>query len=192
VANAGTHFPTLPDRQPPIFLAARDACQDSIEEIQSKLLSIALQQARIQVRIRTLRHAICALIHAFGPTILYGEQPVVCETSHTATCGQPPMIDLCRTILRESKQWLTLSQIHDAIRFKYPSSTARFLKPGTALSNALRTLHRHRVIETKLNAGIREWRAVSEPANLVSERHGSEGCDTNQPSAACTPTFTEL
>ena len=143
MANAGTHFPTLPDRQLPIFLP-RDACQDSIEEIKRKLLSIALQQARIQVRIRILRHAMSALIHAFGPTILYGEQPVVCETSHTAACGQPPIIDLCRTILRESKQWLTLSQIHDAIRVRYPSSTVRFLKPGTALSNALRTLHRHK------------------------------------------------
>jgi len=161
VANVGTQFPTLPDRQLPIF-SAKDAGQDSIEEIQRKLLSIALQQAQIQVRIRILRHAMSALIHAFGPTILYGEGPVVCEASHTATCGHLPMIDLCRTILRESKQWLTLSQIHDAIRIKYPSSTVRFLKPGTALSNALRSLHRHRAIETKLNVGIREWRLVIE------------------------------
>jgi hypothetical protein len=161
VANGDAQFPALPDRQVAMFLAG-EAYHDSPEEIQTKLLSLALQQTQIQTRIRILRHAMSALIQAFGPAILCGGQPPVCQPSQPATCGQPPMIDLCRTILRESKQWLTFSQIHDAIRINYPFCLGRFLQPGTAVSNALRTLHRHGAAETKLNLGIREWRLVSE------------------------------
>ena len=182
MANGDTQFPALPDRQVAIF-SAREAYHDSTEEIQRKLLSLALQQAEIQTRIRILRHAVSALIQAFGPASLCGDQPLVCEASHLVTCGQPPMIDLCRTILRESKQWLTFGQIRDAMRIKYPFSMDRFLQPGTAVSNALRTLLRHGAVETKLNLGIREWRLVSEQAGTVSEWHGSGRRSTDRPNA---------
>jgi len=105
------------------------------------------------------------LIQAFGPAILCGNHLMVGEASHPPTCGHPDTIDLCRTILRESKQqWLTLRQIHAAIQTKYPFSMSQFLKPGTALSNALRTLRRRGAVETRLNLGIKEWRLMSEPA----------------------------
>lgn len=163
MANGGTQFAIFPDRQLAIF-SEGEAYLDSTEEIQGKLSSLRLRQAEIQTRIRILRHALSTLILAFGPAILCGDHPVVCDASHAATCGHPPMIDLCRTILGESRQWLTLRQIDEAIRVKYPFSMSRFLKPGTAISNALRTLHRRKAVETKLNSGIREWRSVSEQA----------------------------
>ena len=163
MANAGTQFPSLPDHQLGIP-SASEAFYDSAEEIQKKLLSLALQQTQVQTRIRILRHAMSVLIQSFGPAILCGDLPMVCEASHPSTCGHPDTIDLCRTILRDSQQWLTLRQIHAAIETKCPFSMSRFLKPGTALSNALRTLRRRGAVETKLNSGIREWHLVSEQA----------------------------
>jgi hypothetical protein len=162
VPNGDTQFPPLPDFQPPIVSATQAYPHDSSEEIQRNLLALAVQQAQIQTRIRTLRHAISALVQAFGPTILCGDYPVICERLRPITSAHPPMMDVCRMILTGSRQWLTLSQILDAVRIKYPSTMGRFLKPGTALSNALRALHRHGVVETKLKSGVREWRFASE------------------------------
>ena len=165
MANGCTQY-SLPDSQQTIFPDTQ-AYRGSREEIQMKLLSLGLQQAQIQTRIRILQHAMAALIQAFGPAILCDNQ-VVCEPSHPAMSGPPLMIDLCRMILGESKQWLTLREIHETIRIKYPFSTRGFLKPGTAISNALRTLCRHREVETELHSGIRQWRSVREQVRVIS------------------------
>lgn len=166
MANSDTQVASLPDAQVVIY-QDRTACQDSREEIQTKLLSLGLQQAQIQNRIHILQHAMAALIRAFGPAILC-DHPVVCEPWLPAVSGRPVMIDLCQMILVESKHWLTLRQIHETIRIKYPFSTRGLMKPGTAISNALRTLYRHSAVETKLNSGIRQWRSVGEQAGVAS------------------------
>lgn len=137
----------------------------SADQIQRELLGLALQQREVQRRIRAIRDAISALVHVFGPCILSSDyQPL--NFGHEESCRHPAIGDLCRKILADSPEWLTVRQILGIIRQQSPSALACFINPGASLSNALRTMLRHAEVEAQYDKGGIKWRRV-EQQNLV-------------------------
>ena len=146
--------------------AARDSAETSkptIEQIQDELLSLSLQQAHVQERIRAIRHALYALVNVFGPGILNEQLQVSQALTHQGSCWHPPTADLCREILKRSPGWLTVGDMLTMIRRESPLTLARFSNPGVSLSNALRALQRQSQVEAKRDDdGRTKWRWVGE------------------------------
>lgn len=151
-----------------------DSSQHPVEYLQGELVSLRLQHAEMQKRIQYLRHALVALVHVFGPEVLV--TPAHESKLHSRDLSRRPakIIDLSRKVLSRSAGWCTFDQVLEAIRDECPSALAIFINPGAAVSNALRTLHRHDELEFSLNdgQGRLRWTANKEvpaesPKNLV-------------------------
>jgi hypothetical protein len=147
----------------------------TIEQVHKELLSLSLQQADVQERIRAIRRALTALLNVFGPGILNEQLQVSQAFAHQASCWRSTTADLCREILKRSPRWLTICDMLAVIRRESPLTLARFINPGVSLSNALRALQRHSQVEAKLDDdGRREWRWVGEQKETADfERHAS-------------------
>ena len=128
------------------------------DDIQSELLSLSLRRTEVQERIQQVRHALVALVHVFGPEIL--EAARTTENYNAISRSRPKVIDILRRVLSQSTQSLTFDEIFKAVQTESPSMLAGFINPGVSISNALRTLERHREIESCPDAGVVKWQWI--------------------------------
>ena len=116
----------------------------TMEQVHDELVSLSLEQADVQERIRATRRALTALLNVFGPGILNEQLAVSQASAHQEPfwqCTTPA--DLCREIVKRSPRWLTIRDVLAVIRRESPLSLARSANPGVSLSNALRALQRY-------------------------------------------------
>ncbi|HKW16691.1 MAG TPA: hypothetical protein VJO35_04205 [Terriglobales bacterium] len=141
----------------PQFASARDENPgQTIEHIQGELISLSVRQREVQRRIHHVRHALGALVQAFGPGILAAASPGV--RLRNVSRSAPKMIEALRSVLSCSSDWLTFSQLLEAVRAESPSMLAGFINPGVSVSNALRALQRRGEIEVLTNESQAMWR----------------------------------
>jgi hypothetical protein len=152
----GTLSIVIESRPEPVLQG--DSRRQSVDAIQSELLSLSLRKAEVQERIQQVRHALVALVHVFGPEILEAAQKT--QESNAVSRGRTKVIDILRRVLSQSARPLTFDQIFEAVRKEAPSMLAGFINPGVSISNALRTLERHREIESCPDAGAVKWQWI--------------------------------
>jgi hypothetical protein len=182
--NLGTQSPAS---SPQAISSARGGDEDSphrshmleltIEQIQTELLSVALQQADTQSRIRLIRHAFAALVKVFGPSVHseHLQHPQICAR---VECWAVSVADLCRTILKRSPRWLTVHDMQVAIRKESPLTFTGCANPGVSLANILRGLERHSQVEAKLDGRRRRrWRWIGEHPVSVATAESSQQYD---------------
>lgn len=131
----------------------------TLESIRFELGSLWFQQAELQERIYHVRRALCELVHVFGPEILVrdGARPEIASEalSRNAT---PTIMDFVRMAVSRSTQWVSLDELVTTIRKESPTTLARFMLPGVAVSNALRALHRRGEVERSTDLQSAKWR----------------------------------
>lgn len=139
--------------------------QSRRDEIQKELLALASLHEDVQKRICALRKTLAALVEVCGPQVLDCQAPpqaCLSEVSHKYSNNT----DLCRMVLQKSRGWLALHEIEAAIRRESPAAIARFVNPGVALSNALRTLQRQSKVELRRAGKGTFWKWCGPAANL--------------------------
>lgn len=145
---------------PQFASSQRENHEHAIENIQGELLSLSVRQKEVQRRIHHVRHALGALVQAFGPGILASAGPGV--RLRNLSRSAPKMIEALRSVLSRSSGWLTFNQLLEAVRSEGPSMFAGFINPGVSVSNALRALQRRGEVEVLTNESQPMWRWASD------------------------------
>lgn len=164
--NAQSQFEQISSLHHKNLHSSTERSRDAIEHIQRELHHLTLQQRDVQNRVRSVRHAMAALISVFGPAVLDGNNQHF-RMTRKAPPSPVDVIGLCSNVLQESIQWLTLPQIVMLIQARWPDGVARFQKPSVSISNALRTLcRRNRVERRNSGSSASRWRWRSPPISL--------------------------
>jgi hypothetical protein len=146
--------------------------QPAMERIQTELVSLRVRQAEVHKQIRYLRHALIALVRAFGHEILAMPAQAAKIQSSDISRRHVRIIDLSRRVLSGSTEWWTLNEVLDAIREECASVLSGYINPAVAVSNALRTLQRRGELECCWNGEQRRLRWI---VNKQVPKEASEG-----------------
>ena len=143
--------------------AMRDELSPVIGQLQSELRVLKLERAAILKRIGTIRKTIFGLADVFGSQVMNGELQGLLELqaarrfrTHTG------LTDLCRQLLREASEPLTVREILGQIQERSPAALAGHRHPLNSLRMILRRLVAYGEAEESLTEkGLRAWRATN-------------------------------
>jgi hypothetical protein len=142
-----------------IHAANADDRQRVIGRIQHELQLLLLEHAAIQKRIGVIKRTVIGLADVFGPDIIDGKlQDLLSKRSARPARSHPGLTDVCREILKECSQPLTVRKACGIIQEKYPSLLARHRNPTASVLVVLRRLASYGEVEAGSNErGARIW-----------------------------------
>src|SRR5579863_667305 len=112
-----------------------------IGELQHRLQVLTLERAAIVKRIGIIKKTVVGLADLFGPDVINGElQDLLPLHSGPRACARSGLTALCRQLLRETSEPLTLGEIMRQLQVKSPLRLAGQRHPENSLRVILRRL----------------------------------------------------
>jgi hypothetical protein len=94
-----------------------------IGQLESQLRVLMLERAAILKRIGVIKKTVVGLVDLFGPKVINGElQDFLSLQSAPRSRTHPALTDLCRQLLREASEPLTVRQILGQLQEKSPAA----------------------------------------------------------------------
>lgn len=158
--------------------------------IQDELKVLRMEHSAILKRIGVIKKTVTGLADVFGPSVLSTEmQSLLSVRTVTRDHSRPGPTSLCRLLLKESSEPLTVREIVGRIHEKHPGALAHHRDPSVSLRIVLRRLVTYREAEEVLNArGLRAWKWAAKNENSLPAGHSQSGLQANhlpaQPSLA--------
>ena len=122
--------------------------------------SLLIERATILKRIGVIKYTIAGLADVFGPEAVDEEMRGLLSqwpTSRTPR-SHPGITEICRDILKSSKEPLTARQLLGRMQQEYSATAARQKHPSAAVSVVLRRLVTYGEAREVLNEnGVRTW-----------------------------------
>jgi hypothetical protein len=134
-----------------------------IERLQSELQLLLLQRAAIVKRIGVIKHIIVGLADVFGADMVDKElQDLLSKrTNYAKTRSDPGLTEMCRRVLMEFSEALTVRQVCGRIQETNPSVLARQKQPTNSVTVVLRRLVSYREVKDSVNeSDVRTWQWV--------------------------------
>jgi len=127
--------------------------------IKDELRLLARERAAIGTRIGVIKCTLIGLVNLFGSDIINEELRALMfrQPNARTTPDQPGFTNICRQILRDTSQPLTVHQLCERMRELYPSVLARHRHPHSSLAVVLRRLQRSGEVEAANNGCVRTW-----------------------------------
>jgi hypothetical protein len=154
-----------------------------IGQLQSRLRVLKLERAAIVKRIRMIKKTIVGLADLCGSDGIKGEQQSLLPL-HSGPCARrrPGLTALCRQLLRETSEPLTLGEIIRQLQIKSPVRLAGQRHPENSLRVILRRLVAYGEAQTlRTKDGACAWNATAadgkpeeEPLPTADHEHTSQ------------------
>jgi hypothetical protein len=164
-----TSNPHIDVSQQPLSAISKSEDLDRIVNwIQQELKVLRMEHSAILKRIGIIKKTVTGLADVFGPAVLTVEmQSLLSVRTVARDHSRPGPTALCRQLLKESADPLTVREIVGRIQEKHPGALAHHRDPSVSLRIVLRRLVTYREAEEVLSAkGLRAWKwlAKSEPS----------------------------
>ena len=142
-----------------------------IGQLQNRLRVLMIERAAIVKRIGIVKKTVAGLARLCGPDVIYGElsdllrlQSTRCSRTH------PGLTDLCRELLREASEPLTVRQILRQLQDKSPGGVDRQRHPENSLRVTLKRLVAYGEVEKlRTQEGLCTWKATATVGKLAEE-----------------------
>jgi hypothetical protein len=132
-----------------------------MERIEDELRCLTLERVAIGARLRRIKRTLIGLANIFGPDIINEElRDLIFRAPYARATPLPDQrgfTNICRQILRDESQPLTLLQVCERMREVYPSVLARHRHPTTSLAVVLRRLQHAGDAEILNSNEVRTW-----------------------------------
>jgi len=165
----------------PVRLTRHEELEPVIGQLQSELRVLRLERAAILKRIGMIKKTIVGLADLFGADVINGElRDVLSLHSARRLRTHTGLTDLCRQLLREASEPLTVRQILGQLQERSPAGLVSHRHPLNSLRMILRRLVAYGEAEELLaETGLRAWRATWVPghAERNPEMHQARNCD---------------
>jgi hypothetical protein len=150
----------------PIESARHEDLEPVIGQLQSELQVLRRERAAILKRIGMIKKTIVSLADLFGSDVINGElQNLLSLQSARRLRTHTGLTDLCRQLLRESSEPLTVRQIMGQLQERSPVGLAGHRHPLNSLRMIFKRLVAYGEAEELMTEkGLRAWRATSFPA----------------------------
>jgi hypothetical protein len=134
-----------------------------IGQLESQLRVLMLERAAILKRIGVIKKTVVGLVDLFGPNVINGElRDFLSLQSAPRSRTHPTLTDLCRHLLREASEPLTIHQILGQLQEKSPAALAGHKHRHNSLRMILKRLVAYGDAEPVLTEeGTRAWRSTS-------------------------------
>jgi hypothetical protein len=153
-----------PGTEPPSVQSLKhEELESVIGQLQSQLRVLKHERAAILKRIGVIKKTVVGLADLFGPNVINGElQDFLSLQSAHRSRIHPALTDLCRQLLREASEPLTVRQILGQLQEKSPAALAGHKHRHNSLRMILKRLVAYGDAEPVLNEeGTRAWRSTS-------------------------------
>lgn len=143
--------------------------------IKDELRLLVLERATIQTRIEVIKHTLIGLVTLFSSDIINEELRALLfrQPNARTTPDQPGFTNICRQILRDTSQPLTLHQVCERMREIYPSVLARHGHPKSSLAVVLRRLQRCGEVSISDKGGVQTWEWAALPQGTAGDTSSS-------------------
>ena len=155
----------------PIDSTRHEELEPVIGQLQSELRVLRVERAAILKRIGMIKKTIVGLADLFGSDVIDGElQNLLSLQSGRRPRAQTGLTDLCRRVLKESSEPLTVRQILDQLQERSPFALAGHRYPLNSLRMIFSRLVAYGEAEELLTEkGLRAWRASSSGGRAEKE-----------------------
>jgi hypothetical protein len=143
--------------------------------LQEQLRGLRLELATIVKRIVTIKKTVTGLADLFGPDVIDGGLRVLLfpEPVHRPR-SRPGLTDLCRQLLQEASEPMTVDQILVQFQKRSSSRLASHRHPANSLRMILRRLVDYGEAEQLFtDAGVHAWRLTVRPGRLGEKNPGA-------------------
>lgn len=153
----------------PLAPARHEELEPVIGQLQSELRVLRVERAAILKRIGTIKKTIAGLADLFGSDVINGElQDLLSLQSARRLRTHTGLTDLCRQLLKESTEPLTIRQILGQLQEKSPFALAGHRHPLNSLRMIFSRLVAYGEAEELLTEkGLRAWRLTSSPGRAA-------------------------
>lgn len=153
----------------PLAPARHEELEPVIGQLQSELRVLRVERAAILKRIGTIKKTIAGLADLFGSDVIPGElQNLLSLQSARPLRTHTGLTDLCRQLLRESIEPLTIRQILGQLQERFPFALAGHRHPLNSLRMIFSRLVAYGEAEELLTEkGLRAWRSTSNPGRAA-------------------------
>lgn len=158
--------------KPPSFQALKhEELEPVLGQLQNQLRVLKLERTAILKRIGMVKKIVVGLADLFGFDVI-NEELQVLLSPQSARClrTRPGITDLCRRLLRDASEPLTVRQILGRLQERSPVELARQKNPENSLRVILRRLVDYGQAEELLTeGGLRAWRTTAGSRQTAKE-----------------------
>ena len=157
-------FPLVSSHEIPVLSKTEDLDR-IISWIQEELRGLRLEHSAILKRIGVIKKTVSGLADVFGPSVLTEEmRGLLSVRTVSRDHSRPGPTSLCRQLLQESSEPLTIREIVGRIQEKHPGALAHHRDPAVSLRIVLRRLVTYREADEVLTIrGLRAWKWRANP-----------------------------
>jgi hypothetical protein len=134
--------------------------QEVVRSAECELAALLQQRADLMKRIGTIKQTLAGLANMFGDSLLSEAALVMLDRKNVRQSG---FTKACRAVLLESPAPLSVRQVCEHLRRKFPGTLERHKKPFASVTTVLSRLVEYDEAQTSIGAeGQRVWEWVAE------------------------------